>query len=285
MYTVLVILTLMNGCTEKYIASKNQFTSNINSVNKVNMENNELKNVNKKDSYTIEYVQTLKIDESKIAQLPPQAQQMVKDQLSKPRLSILETNGKESIYKTVVDDENNNHVEKNDGNKKIIKNTNFNFVGEVFYKNLETSTIYKTTEIKGEKFTVMQKSDLQNSWKITNETKSVGSYKAHKATLEDANLGLVTAWYVTEIAITDGPEIFNGLPGLIVEIETDKKHISLKSINGSEKEIQLPTFTNVLSVEEYTKKMDELKQQSTNTSSRFENSSGVKTNRIIIKSE
>ena len=129
----------------------------------------------------------------------------------------------------------------------------------------------------------MQKSDLQNLWKITNETKSVGGYTAQKATLDDPKLGQVTAWYLSEIAITDGPEIFNGLPGLIVEVETDKKYITLKSINKAEKEIQLPSFSNVLTTQEYSKKMEELKQSS--ISSKIENSSGVKTNRIVIKSE
>ncbi len=198
----------------------------------------------------------------------------------------METNGNESIYKTLAteDDKNNNQVENTNGNKRIVKNTTISFVSDVFYKNLETSTIYKTTEIKGQKLTVMQKSDLQNLWKITNETKSVGGYTAQKATLDDPKLGQVTAWYLSEIAITDGPEIFNGLPGLIVEVETDKKYITLKSINKAEKEIQLPSFSNVLTKHKsIQRKWKNWKQSS--ISSKIENSSGVKTNRIVIKSE
>lgn len=285
MYTVLVILTLMNGCSDKKALTENELNSNSISTNEIKMKNDKQNIGIIKNSYTIEYVETVKIDEAKVAQLPVHAQQMIKDRLSKPRYSVLETNGNESIYKTLAteDDKNNNQVENTNGNKRIVKNKTISFVSDVFYKNLETSTIYKTTEIKGEKLTVMQKSDLQNLWKITNETKSVGGYTAQKATLDDPKLGQVTAWYLSEIAITDGPEIFNGLPGLIVEVETDKKYITLKSINKAEKEIQLPSFSNVLTTQEYSKKMEELKQSS--ISSKIENSSGVKTNRIVIKSE
>jgi GLPGLI family protein len=273
MYTVLVILTLMNGCSDKKALTENELNSNSISTNEIKMKNDKQNIGIIKNSYTIEYVETVKIDEAKVAQLPVHAQQMIKDRLSKPRYSVLETNGNESIYKTLAteDDKNNNQVENTNGNKRIVKNTTISFVSDVFYKNLETSTIYKTTEIKGEKLTVMQKSDLQNLWKITNETKSVGGYTAQKATLDDPKLGQV------------GPEIFNGLPGLIVEVETDKKYITLKSINKAEKEIQLPSFSNVLTTQEYSKKMEELKQSS--ISSKIENSSGVKTNRIVIKSE
>ena len=77
--------------------------------------------------------------------------------------------------------------------------------------------------------------------------------------------------------------LVSSVPGLIVEVETDKKYITLKSINKAEKEIQLPSFSNVLTTQEYSKKMEELKQSS--ISSKIENSSGVKTNRIVIKSE
>ena len=73
------------------------------------------------------------------------------------------------------------------------------------------------------------------NWKITADTKSVLGYKCQKATVDFGGRSY-EAWFSTDIPISDGPYIFNGLPGLILEIYDLKRqyHFSLAGIGERE---------------------------------------------------
>lgn len=62
---------------------------------------------------------------------------------------------------------------------------------------------------------------LNLDWELQNETKTIAGLTCSKAM---TNYGgrEYTAWYTTEIPISDGPYIFNGLPGLIVKVVDSK---------------------------------------------------------------
>ncbi len=80
------------------------------------------------------------------------------------------------------------------------------------------------------------------NWKLLEETKLIGQYNCQKAKV---NYGgrLWTAWFTKDIPINDGPYVFDGLPGLIIDIvDSDNDyHFSLievsknKSTNTFEK--------------------------------------------------
>ena len=86
----------------------------------------------------------------------------------------------------------------------------------------------------------------------------------------------VTAWYAPSIAIKDGPGIYNGLPGLILEVEiknSKNKGIESSTIRATEvkevpnlKPIEKPKDKNTITNEEYKalseKAMERLKQMS-----------------------
>jgi len=63
--------------------------------------------------------------------------------------------------------------------------------------------------------------DRPVKWEITNETGKQNGYPTQKAVV---NFGgrVWTAWFTKDIAISDGPYKFSGLPGLIVKLEDDK---------------------------------------------------------------
>lgn len=63
--------------------------------------------------------------------------------------------------------------------------------------------------------------DRPIKWEITSDTGKQNGYSAQKAV---ANFGgrIWTAWFTKDIAISDGPYKFSGLPGLIVKLEDDK---------------------------------------------------------------
>lgn len=84
--------------------------------------------------------------------------------------------------------------------------------------------------------------DFPNKWKlISSEPKEIMGYMAKKASLEFGGRTW-TAWYSSELPIQDGPYKFQGLPGLILEIESndhDYKFTAI-SLKKSDENIKLP---------------------------------------------
>ena len=61
------------------------------------------------------------------------------------------------------------------------------------------------------------------TWKLTNDYKTVDQYKLQKATTSFGGRQW-DVWFCNEVPFTEGPYKFNGLPGLVFEVE-DTKHI------------------------------------------------------------
>ena len=81
----------------------------------------------------------------------------------------------------------------------------------------------------------------------------------------------VTAWYAPEIPISQGPDNYWGLPGLILEVSDEKTVILCSKIvmnTKDKKEIKEPGKGKVVSQKEFDevmlKKMEELQQMSPN---------------------
>ncbi|MDR2230107.1 MAG: GLPGLI family protein [Flavobacteriaceae bacterium] len=80
--------------------------------------------------------------------------------------------------------------------------------------------VYKSIKTNFNYYAVKISEDLK--WHLSDETKVLNGFKAQKA---DLNYGgrVWTAWFTDDIPISDGPYIFYGLPGLILQIEDQKK--------------------------------------------------------------
>lgn len=80
-------------------------------------------------------------------------------------------------------------------------------------------------------------------WTLVNETKHIGKLLCQKAI---GNYGgrKWTAWYTQELPLTDGPYVFKGLPGLVVEVADDKNsyHFTLQSLRQQSVPIRLSLF-------------------------------------------
>lgn len=176
--------------------------------------------------------------------------------------------------------------------------------GGTFYKNIKDKTYTVDKEFMGKEFLV--KDTLANlKWKMESETKQIGGYNCFKATavrpvsksdirnfrpkdkdekrsakteskekttnimeeIEIPDNVTVTAWYTPEIPVSQGPENYWALPGLILEANDGKTTILCSKIVLNPKEkvaIKAPTSGKVISQKEYdetvVKKMEELRQ-------------------------
>ncbi|MGG7439317.1 GLPGLI family protein [Chryseobacterium arthrosphaerae] len=67
-------------------------------------------------------------------------------------------------------------------------------------------------------------------WRITDQKKKMGNLNCQAALLTYAGRNY-KAWFTNDIPVSDGPYKFYGLPGLIVEMEDDKKHYKFELIS------------------------------------------------------
>jgi GLPGLI family protein len=106
----------------------------------------------------------------------------------------------------------------------------------ILYKNIAERSYEKQDDLMGKSFII--KDSLPNyEWKLTNETKKIGAYSCQKAIytkivetkkfstgMEEMETGTDTlkteAWFTIDIPVSNGPNDYYGLPGLILEVKT-----------------------------------------------------------------
>ena len=84
-------------------------------------------------------------------------------------------------------------------------------------------------------------------WTLDNSTKKVLGYICNRATARYRGRNYI-AWYTTDISKNNGPYIFEGLPGLILEISDDEDyvHFSAVAINDKSMEIYLRNEKSII---------------------------------------
>ncbi len=176
----------------------------------------------------------------------PSVAEIVKQQLKDmSKTSILYHQSGKSIYETQKN-------KKQQAENVIVQS--FGEVGKV-YKDEQRHEIISEESILDRQFRVVEKLP-RNKWTMVNgETKKIGNYTCRKAVNEVGTI----AWYSPDIKISDGPSVYCGLPGLILEIEMTNKKIVLQSIdmNYSGNEIVKPTKGKTISRTDFAKLRDD----------------------------
>lgn len=98
------------------------------------------------------------------------------------------------------------------------------------YKDFDKEEVWVTNSILLDHY-LYQDSDIPIAWNVTEEVKEISQYTVQKATTSFGGRDF-EAWFTLEVPIVDGPYVFGGLPGLIIELyDTDKDyHFNLASI-------------------------------------------------------
>jgi len=108
---------------------------------------------------------------------------------------------------------------------------------DIMYKNIKESRYANKTEISGKIFLI--KDTLKaRKWELVNETKNIGNYTCFKAVFKDdyttqtfnekgeteelTKERTTTVWYTPQIPVSNGPENYFGLPGLMLEVNDGK---------------------------------------------------------------
>lgn len=147
---------------------------------------------------------------------------------------ILTFNKEESIYK----EDEVLEAPQPDGMQFVVASTDGS---DILYKNTKEQRYSSQNEVFGKVFLI--KDELEKpDWTMHGETKNIGNYTCHKATMKrevevlessmsingDKDLSetpetkteeiTITAWYTMQIPVNNGPARYQGLPGLILEV-------------------------------------------------------------------
>ena len=121
---------------------------------------------------------------------------------------------------------------------------------DILYKNTKTERFANQNDMFGKVFLINDELKKQE-WQLGSETKNIGEYTCYKATLKreievSSNTShngettnehkpekkeiTITAWYTPQIPVSNGPESYWGLPGLILEINDESQTIICSKI-------------------------------------------------------
>lgn len=132
---------------------------------------------------------------------------------------------------------------------------------KILYINLNSQLITEQTEL-GDKTYLIKDTLQQQPWKLTDESKEVLKYTCKKATMTNAADQNIIAWYTEAIAIPAGPELFNGLPGLVLQLDINDGETVFTaqelSQDTDKKVFKAPSKGKAISRAEYDEKMQEL---------------------------
>lgn len=196
-------------------------------------------------------------------------QEMIKKMLNKSY--ILTFNKTTSIYK-----EEEKLEQPNAGG------ISFKMSSGIVYKDVSKKSYTSKQENFGKVFLI--KDSLKKiDWKLEKESKKIGNYLAFKATalveykerfgrprrgkesktdsitIKKPKMKKLTVWYTPEIPISNGPELYQGLPGLILELNIGRTQLIATKIVLNPKEkitIEEPKKGKVVSQAEYDKIME-----------------------------
>ncbi|MDX1427793.1 MAG: GLPGLI family protein [Salegentibacter mishustinae] len=97
------------------------------------------------------------------------------------------------------------------------------------FKRQNSAQVSFTEKIVRDNYRYIQDIDDLN-WEILPETKEVAGFVAQRAKASFSGRDY-TAWFTTEVPISEGPYKFRGLPGLILEISDNNDYYTFK-LNG-----------------------------------------------------
>ncbi len=121
------------------------------------------------------------------------------------------------------------------------------------YKNIKEQHFVEQKDFFGKTFLIADSLEMPQ-WELTDEQKSIGQYQCYKATWKQERTTdklnpetgkfetkkedfVTTVWYTPDIPVSNGPKMYYGLPGLILEVQYGKTTIACIEVvmNNNEK--------------------------------------------------
>ncbi|HYE54917.1 MAG TPA: GLPGLI family protein, partial [Chitinophagaceae bacterium] len=123
-----------------------------------------------------------------------------------------------------------------------------------------TSKLIELRELGPKKY-IIEDSLRRHNWKLDDsETKTIKGYTCKKA-VSKGPMGETVAWYTEQISCPSGPEMWGGLPGMILEISVGDGEIVFTSLEITDKSdkkmVKAPSNGKKITRAEYQKMIEE----------------------------
>lgn len=204
-----------------------------------------------------ELKKNMKVETSGSVNLPKDFYDNMFKSMSEPKDYTLTIYDNTSTYKKVE------KLSNGQGGGGFSISVSFSGGGNGILKDLSTKEYSKSVNLMDKSYLIKDKL-TEYKWQLTRETKKIIGFDVKKATAVIDSTKSVVAWYTPSIAVKDGPSMYNGLPGLILEIEiintskSDKKSFGNVTIKATEvkevpdmKPIEKPKEKNVITEKEF----------------------------------
>lgn len=192
-------------------------------------------------------------------------------------------NGEESVYKSIVEDEDEQFTAGGSGGFRMT----FRMPKTEMYTNSSTSVILSLQDMMGKKY-LIQDTVQMSPWKLGTETKEIMGYTCHMAyytaTIEAPIFRIggggpgsapggsapekttitqeITAWYTDQIRPSLGPDRYNTLPGTVLALDINNgervivaRNIELRELKKDE--LKVPDSGTKVSQQEFRKIQEE----------------------------
>ncbi len=130
-----------------------------------------------------------------------------------------------------------------------------------YYKNFTTQKQVEKRELADKDF-IVEDSIHHINWKLMDETKTILGYNCKKATGKTERGSDVEAWYTEDIPVSSGPEVFNGLPGMILQVDINKEEFVTTAVSiektADKKELKAPSDGKKITPADFAAKQKEL---------------------------
>ena len=127
--------------------------------------------------------------------------------------------GDESIWRNVQEEADIRDQAGDDPNRPVIR-MNFGSTDDVTYKNYKDEKMVQQREMGPKKY-LIEDSFPHHVWKPETDTQTIAGHLCKKATTHGKQNNVVVAWYAEDIQSPSGPEAYGGLPGLILQLNSN----------------------------------------------------------------
>ena len=150
-------------------------------------------------------------------------------------------------------------ITENSGNGSIVMR--FGGANTEYYKNFLTQKQVEKRELADKDY-LIEDSLRHINWKLMNEIKTILGYHCKKASGKTERGSDVEAWYTEEIPVSSGPETFNGLPGMVMQVDINKEEFVITAVSldksVDKRELKAPVKGKKITPEEFAAKQKEL---------------------------
>lgn len=136
--------------------------------------------------------------------------------------------GDESLCRPVKEEEDVRNTAQEEGDRKFIR------IGggpeDEVYTNYATGMTTEMKELGPRKYRI-EDSLHRPGWKLEEGERTIRGYVCRKAVAKDRNGSEVVAWYAESISSPAGPDVFGGLPGVILELGVNNSEIVFTAVD------------------------------------------------------